>query len=118
MSRPKGLKRLNTTEELILNNLLNKSFPDINPKEGEELNINKAILKILKYCWYNIDRFKTIDDISKEVGLSPGKISIYCRRHGFTTREQLFKEKKREEDVVAWSSLLKKIGELESLAED
>jgi hypothetical protein len=31
----------------------------------EDLNLDRAVLKIVKYCWYNKRRFPSINDIAK-----------------------------------------------------
>lgn len=30
----------------------------------EDLNLDRAVLKIVEYCWYNRQRFPTLDDIA------------------------------------------------------
>ena len=98
MGKHTWYKKIKSNEEIKLYLHLEKKYPNLKVEENEDLNIERAIFKILKYCWYNIDKFKTVDEISKKVGIPSRKIALYCRQHGFTTREQLFKDKRKKEE--------------------
>lgn len=45
----------------------------------EDLNIYRATLKIVEYCWYNRKRFDTIEDIARVTKISPK--TIYRMAH-------------------------------------
>lgn len=45
-------------------------FPQIVPKEDEDLNIDRAINSILTKCWENVKKYPTTGSISAATGIS------------------------------------------------
>ena len=45
-------------------------FPQIVPKENEDLNIDRAINKILTNCWNDVKKYPTTGSISIATGIS------------------------------------------------
>ena len=42
-----------------------EKYPEIKVDLNENININAAILKIVKKCWYDKKRFNSVHDIAK-----------------------------------------------------
>jgi len=55
--------------------IIRKEYEHIKPVKGEDLNIENMTVRILKYCWFNVERFPTVVDISLVTML--GERTIY-----------------------------------------
>ena len=49
-------------------------YPDINYKEGEDLNIDNMKSKYLKLHWFDLKKFPTIKSMSKSMAISERRI--------------------------------------------
>lgn len=66
-----------------------KKYPDINPVKGENLDISFMRINILKKCWYNKSRFKSIVSIAKATGISEREILRTAKDENFTQRRDI-----------------------------
>ena len=55
--------------ERELYNHVKRVYPNIIPKEGEDLNIQNALHRIVKKCWENKDGYPNIESIASVVGI-------------------------------------------------
>lgn len=68
---------------------LHKNYPDIIPVEGEDLNLYSMQLRILKKCWMNRMRFKTISVIADVTGVSEREILRIAKEENFPLRRTI-----------------------------
>lgn len=73
-------------------NVLCEKYPNINPKEDENLNIEDAILKIIKKCWYDVKTYLTVEEIAAIVKITPRSIQTYAINHNFKKRKTIKNE--------------------------
>ena len=59
---------------------------------NEDLNIYNNICKMLKYCWYNIDRFPMVEDIGEAMGYSERHITALARQNNLPHRAELARD--------------------------
>jgi hypothetical protein len=50
------------------------NYNDVEVSELEDLNIDNHVATIITYCWYNVERFPLVDDISTKVGYTSRQI--------------------------------------------
>jgi hypothetical protein len=66
-----------------------QKYPDINPVEGENLDIPTMRINILKKCWYDKSRFKSVTSIAKVTGISEREILRTASDEKFTQRRDI-----------------------------
>lgn len=53
---------------------LEEKFPNIKYVEGEDLNLKRARLRLIKFCIDQKRKFKSVENIAKLTGISPRSI--------------------------------------------
>jgi hypothetical protein len=69
-------------------------YRDAKVSPSEDLNIYNHTIRIIKYCWYNIDRFPTVQDITAATGYSDRGIRHLVAAHNLPNRMTLRSELK------------------------
>ena len=69
-------------------------YQDVYVDPNEDLNIYSNICKILEYCWYEIDKFPTLPDISRAMGYCERHITALARANNLPHRAELIQELK------------------------
>jgi len=72
---------------LQLYKLLCKKFPDINPKKDEDLSIHNSKIKIVERCWYDLEKFPTVKEISDATGFSSRNLHNFVKDNNFKQRK-------------------------------
>lgn len=72
---------------------------NINYIEGENLNIYDATVKIIKKCWHDKSRFKSVAEITLKTGMSERAILKLAHDNNFKKRGEI-----RKYDVAIDSS--------------
>ena len=78
-------KKLSSRE---LYHVLYKKYPNINPIENEDLNIENVVIQILKKYWYDEKVYYTPKDIANSVGISERSVYKYIRENNFSNRKK------------------------------
>lgn len=60
--------------------LINQKFPEVEYKEGEDLNIDNMKKRIITKAWYDTARFDEVTDIAVEIGIGTRMIYFYARQ--------------------------------------
>jgi hypothetical protein len=81
------MKRPVTSKELYKK--LSKKYPNINYKSEEDLNIYRNTVRILRDCWHNPQKYRTIGGIVTVTGIDERKILNIAHDNGFENRKQL-----------------------------
>jgi DNA-binding phage protein len=68
---------------------LQNYFPHIKYVEGEDLNLERNTVKILRKCWKDVNRFRTISDIAKATSMSERTIHKYAKTYGLDKRSTI-----------------------------
>jgi hypothetical protein len=63
---------------------------DVNP--NEDLNIYRNISRILEYCWFDIERFPSVEDIAETMGYCTRHVSTLARMNNLPHRGMVTKE--------------------------
>lgn len=74
-------------------------FASIIPKPNEDLNIERNVVRILRYCWYNTDKFPTVPHISEITGLPERMLYRYAHSNSWPRRKDIKKENKANKNV-------------------
>lgn len=53
---------------------LEEKFPNIKYVDGEDLNLKRAKLRLVKFCIEQKKKFKSVENIAKLTGISPRSI--------------------------------------------
>ncbi len=67
----------------------------------EDLNLDRAVLKIVEYCWYNKKKFPTIEAISAVTTCSTKTIWKIASDNGFIHRNKISKNATNKESAQA-----------------
>lgn len=59
--------------------------------EHEDLNINRAIDKIINYCWFNKDKFPTVKEIAEVTGLKERTVYSKAKKNRLPKRDKIIK---------------------------
>lgn len=65
------------------------SYKNIKVSKNEDLNIRNHTTQILKYCWYNVERFPTERDIEEAMGYAPRGLRYMIASHKLPNRMTL-----------------------------
>jgi hypothetical protein len=57
-----------------------QKFPEVELKEGEDLNIENMKKRIITKAWYDTARFDDVSDIAVEIGMGTRMIFVYARK--------------------------------------
>jgi len=68
---------------------LNKKFPHINPVEGEDLNLQRNVQRILTKCWTDRGKYPNSASIQFALGISERSIYRLVRFFGLPRRNTL-----------------------------
>jgi hypothetical protein len=60
--------------------LLEQKFPDVELKEGEDLNIENMKERIITKAWYDTARFHDITDIAVGIGVGTRTLYFYAKK--------------------------------------
>jgi hypothetical protein len=54
--------------------------------ENEDLNLHRMALRIIKKCWFDINRFPTMKDVANATGLSERTLHRWGKDHNLPRR--------------------------------
>jgi len=60
--------------------LINQKFPEVEYKEGEDLNIENMKQRIITKAWYDTSRFNHITDIAVGIGMGTKTVYFYAKK--------------------------------------
>ena len=52
----------------------------------EDLNLERMKLRIIKKCWFDIERFPTMEDVARVTGLSPRTLHRFGNDNNLPSR--------------------------------
>jgi hypothetical protein len=67
----------------------------------EDLNLDRAVLKIVEYCWYNRQRFPTLTDIASVTKCSNRTLTRIARDNNLPPRYNISKYATDKESAKA-----------------
>ena len=79
--------------------LLCKNHPDITVKEDENLNIEYAVMQIVKKCWYDTKKYYSVKEIQDATGVSLKSIYRYATDHNFKNRKTIKYDKQNVQSI-------------------
>lgn len=82
-----------TMTQSQLNTHINKKYPHINYKEGEDLNLNNMYKNEIKRRWLDIDNYPTIFDIVLELKISERQVYRLAKQNNLGSRWNYRKNK-------------------------
>lgn len=70
------------------------SYQNVEVDPNEDLNIYRNICKMLRHCWFNVDRFPLVEDIAREMGYTERHITHLARVNNLPHRMKVVHEVK------------------------
>ena len=61
-------------------NIINQKFPNVEYKEGEDLNIENMKQRIVTKAWYDTARFNDITDVAVGIGMGTRTLFFYAKK--------------------------------------
>jgi len=65
-----------------------EKYPKINYIEGEDLNIQNHVLKMVEKCYFDTEKYKTICDVAKKLEVSERFIFRFANDNNFKQRKK------------------------------
>jgi hypothetical protein len=65
------------------------SYKDVEVDPNEDLNIYNNICKILKECWFDTERFPTVEDVANAMGYTDRQITHLARYNNLPHRKDV-----------------------------
>jgi len=75
---------------------LRAKYDHIHYVEGEDLNIARNIERILKYCWYKVEKYRSVERISQVTGMPQTRIIRFATKMGWESRVIIKRERKHK----------------------
>lgn len=69
--------------------ILSNKYEHIVYDDNEDLNIENMKKNVIKRCWYDTERFSSIEEIAMAIGLGTKSISYYARLLNLPRRRDL-----------------------------
>jgi hypothetical protein len=60
--------------------IINQKFPNVEYKEGEDLNIENMKQRIVTKAWYDTARFHDITDVAVGIGMGTRTLFFYAKK--------------------------------------
>jgi hypothetical protein len=60
--------------------LINQKFPEVEYKEGEDLNIENMKQRIITRAWYDTARYNDLNDIAVGIGIGTKTLYFYAKK--------------------------------------